>query len=222
MTGPSVVRAVRRGSVVLAERFGAWLRPKSTKDMAQHWAALAFAGFFGGGIVLAVPKVLGPIAVVWWCIAASRTGWRALAREAAESAFVQLLRDAIGPRNGVLLADVLLLLQRDQLLADWDVADVRAQCEALDIPVRESLKVASSAAVSSGVSVGVHVADLLSVWDVDPTPPPKIDNPSQGGRSAGNYPTTPERGPVPEGVTCAVHELGDDTLAMLSGEVIDR
>ena len=198
MTGPSVVRAVRRGSVVLADRFGAWLRPQSAKEAAQHWAALAFAGFFGGGMVLAVPKVLGPIAVVWWCIAAGRTGSQVLAREAAESAFVQLLRDAIGPRNGVLLADVLLLLHRDQLLIEWDIADVRAQCVALEIPMRDSLK------VDGRVSVGVHVADLLSVWDVDPTPPPKIDNPSRGGRSAGNYPTTSEEGPAPEGVECAV------------------
>lgn len=208
MTG-RLVEAVRRGSGVLAGRFGAWLLPGAVGETVVRWLALLFGAFFVLGTALAAPLTIVPVLAVWWCIAAGRTGRQLLRQEAAEVAFVELLRDAIGDRNGVLLADVLRLLHREQLLLDWDVSDVRARCAELGIPVRDSLKVAGS------VSVGVHVTDLTAVWDVGLTPPPVIDNPSPSGISAGDYPTTPEGPPTPEGVTWAVHELGDDTLAML-------
>ncbi|WP_329315418.1 hypothetical protein [Streptomyces sp. NBC_01262] len=189
---------LRRGSPALARQWAAWVTGDNGRAVVRRGAGTAALAFIVAGLMTAAPWLFGPIAAIWWGVAAGRAGRAVLAREAAELAFVQLLRDAIGPRNGVLLADVLLLLHRDKLLVGWDVADVRVQCAALGIPVRDSIK------VEGRVSTGVHIDDLLSAWDVEPTPPPKIRNPSPAGISAGNYPATPQEASASEGVACAV------------------
>lgn len=60
---------------------------------------------------------------------------------AAEEAFRQLLRDAIGDRNGVLLRDVLVLLHRAGMHPDWEVADVWSACEHVGVRPRRAVKV---------------------------------------------------------------------------------
>jgi hypothetical protein len=177
------------GTRALSNRLLDWVAQGTRRASAGRLLGLAAAGWMLGGLALAAPGLLAPAAAAW-AIAAWRTGRAAERHHEAELAFVQLLADAIGDRNGVLLADVLLLLHRDGLFPDWTVTDIRAQCEALDIPVRDKIK------VGGVVSVGVHTDDLTAVWDVQARPaPPGPSRQWHAAVTSDNYLTTPEEEP---------------------------
>lgn len=97
---------------------------------------------------------------------------------------MQYVRDRIGDRNGVLLAELLAGLHAAEMHLDWDVTALRRVVERLGIPVRDKIK------VSGDTSVGVHVDDLTHVWDVRVTaPPPQSGSPSREAVTRYNYPT---------------------------------
>ena len=99
-----------------------------------------------------------------------------------------------------------------QLLRNLEFGHVREQCQDLGIPVRDSLKVAGA------VSPGVHVGDLLGVWDVHVTTPPPVEREWHTAVTRENYPTTSEPDPAPEGdVDLDAHV--DDALGIVA---IDR
>lgn len=178
------------GSEALARRFiTAWFGdgPKT--------AALRLLG-------AAIPLVLAVFMLrahpALWALLAAAWGiasWRAAPepprtrdQAAARTAFVRLLRDCIGDRNGVLLADVLATAQAAGLLADWDVTRVREACETVGVTVRDSLK------VQGRTSVGVHRDDLNAAHPA--TPPTTSETPPDDGSSAGQPTTTSATTPV--------------------------
>lgn len=184
---------VASGSGTLLRRFGRWLLPGRAGSALRRLLAAAAGAWIAVRVLGSTPHLAWPLAA-WWLAAAWRTARDAERQEQAEAAFVQLLADAIGDRNGVHLVDVLALLHRDGLLTDWSVSDVRAQCETLGIRVRDSIK------VSGKVSPGVHTDDLRCVWEVHATPPPSpTGSPSPAGVTCENYPTTSGRVVIGEG-----------------------
>ncbi|MET7933475.1 hypothetical protein [Streptomyces sp. NPDC005322] len=165
------------GSGIVARRridwAAAWCR-RGYRDDLTGWRAalgpavralvLAGAAVVVWLIVRARPWLMWVLAA-GWLIAAWRASRPASGEEAeadaagadpaaAEEAFRQLLRDAVGDRTGVHLVDVLALLHRAGHFPGWEVADVRAACERAGVPVRRSVKVAGK------VTWGVHRDDL--------------------------------------------------------------
>lgn len=175
-----------RGSSASAQRAGrAFWDDVPPKERCARLVAAAVVCWVAGGIVLAERRILW-LVLVGWCVAAWRTGRSIERQEAAEAEFVQWIRDRIGDRNGVLVAELLAGLHAARMHQDWDAATLRQVVERLGIPVRDSLKVGGT------VSTGVHVDDLTTAWDVHPTPPPPDSgNPSPTGVTSDNYPTTP-------------------------------
>jgi hypothetical protein len=144
------------------------------------------------------PRLLW-LVVGLWLAAAWRAG-RGIEEEARnEERFVQWVRDVIGDRNGVLLAELLAAWHEAGLNLDWDVAQVRSICERLGIPVRDKINVGKS------VSVGVHVEDLTRVWDVQVTPPPPVEAAPSEAVTSGNYSTTVEATPIAVGAAWSLH-----------------
>ncbi|HET6353400.1 hypothetical protein [Streptomyces sp.] len=186
------------GSGLLWGQFAAWLIAGRLRETAGRLFGVFAAGWMLGGMLLAARPLLW-ITAGAWCVAAYRTGRAAERAAAAEAAFVQWIRDQIGDRNGVLLAELLAGLHAEEMHLDWDVTDVRAVVEGLGIPVKDSIK------VSGSVSVGVHVDDLTAVWDVQLTPPPgKVNNHSPGPVTSDNYPTTPRVTVTAEGAQITI------------------
>lgn len=198
MNAREIVPDICAGSALMCQRFGAWLLPGTVKAAACRLAATAVGAAFFVPLLFAARPVAA-VAFTLWCAGAWLTRGTGRRRERAERAFVVLLDEAIGDRNGVLLADVLRLIHASGQLPEWKVTDVRAQCERLGIRVRDSLNVAGR-----GVSVGVHRDDLNEAWDVPsaaPLPAPSV-TPSPGGSSAGQSETTWRATYPSEGVVC--------------------
>ena len=180
-----VVARITAGAGLLWWQFVAWMLPGRLRNAAGRALGVFAAGWMLGGMLLAARPLLWIAASVGG-VAAYRTGRAAERAADAEAAFVQWIRDQIGDRNGVLLAELLAGLHAAEMHPEWDVTDVRAVVERLGIPVRDAIK------VSGSVSVGVHVDDLTHAWDVQLTPPPApSENPSPAGLTCDNYPTTP-------------------------------
>ncbi|MFF3452875.1 hypothetical protein ACFYXH_00855 [Streptomyces sp. NPDC002730] len=196
-----VLARIAGGSGLLARQFGRWLLPGTGKAAAGRLTGTLAGTWMLGGMALAAPGLMWALAG-GWCVAAWRTGAAEARAQAAQAAFVQWIRDQIGDRNGVLLAELLAGLHAADMHLDWDVTDVRAVVERLGIPVRDSLKVAGS------VSIGVHVDDLTAVWDVQLSPPSgKVHNPSPAGLTSDNYPTTPRVERTAEGAQITVYPV---------------
>lgn len=193
-----VLARIVTGSGLLWGQFATWLIAGRLRETAGRLFGVFAAGWMLGGMLLAARPLLW-ITAGAWCVAAYRTTRTVERREASEAAFVQWIRDQIGDRNGVLLAELLAGLHAAGMHLDWDVTDVRAVVERLGIPVRDAIK------VSGSVSIGVHVDDLTAVWDVDITPPPApSESPSPAGLTCGNYPTTPRVTVASEGAQTIV------------------
>lgn len=205
MTLHQQLTILARGSAANVGRAGRafWLGIPARERCARLAAAMV-GGWIAGGVVLAERRILW-LVLVAWCVAAWRTGRRVEREEAAEAAFVQWIRDRIGDRNGVLVAELLTALHAAGMHKDWDAAVLREVIERLGIPVRDSLKVAGD------VSTGVHVDDLTAVWDVHATPPPAEGaNPSPGGVTSDNYPTTPRVATSASGAQVTVYLVPDE------------
>lgn len=190
------------GARELGRRAGQAFTDCPRRELLHRVLAALFALWVVGGVVLAERRILWALLAVA-LIACWRTG-RALERtRAAEAALVQYMRDQIGDANGVLLADVLAGLHAAEMHTAWDVHALRQVVERLGIPVRDSLK------IDGAVSVGVHVDDLTSTWDVHPTPPPPpTGNPSPDEVTRDNYPTTPRVETSAGGATTTVYPTG--------------
>lgn len=196
------------GSRVLARRAVRAFLDCPPRERVYRVLGALFGGWMLGGMVLATREILWALAAAF-LVAAWQTGRGVERREAARTALVQYLRDQIGDRNGVLLAQVLTGLHAAGMHTDWDVTVLRGVVEQqLGVLVRDSLK------VDGAVSVGVHVDDLTDVWDVQPTPPPTPSgNPSPGAVTSDNYPTTPETPQPTEGVAWSPHASGQPAPA---------
>lgn len=180
-------RRIATGSAVLIPRAAqAFWADVPHRERAARCAAALAGAWIVGGIILASHSVLW-ILIPLWCLTA-RHAARVIERQAAaDAALVQFIRDLIGHANGAHLAVIVdeLTGEQDAPGDGWTFESLRTELERLEIPVRDSLKVAG------GVSVGVHVDDLTHAWDVHLTTPPRQGQPLPDGKAAGNYPTTP-------------------------------
>lgn len=175
---------VCRGVADQGDEWKKWALCGRFLPAVRRLAATFIGGWFLASLVMNAPRMMWLVAGLWLA-AVWRTGRDIVKEERADEAFVQWLRDLIGDRNGVLLAEVLAGFHAAGMHPDWDVTVVRSICDRLGIPVKDSIK------VSGSVSVGVHVDDLTSVWDVQVTPPPPATgDPSPAGLTSDNYPTT--------------------------------
>lgn len=194
------MRALRRTLRLICKGIGtqrkawtAWVLCRQFLPAVRRLAGTGVAGWFLFSLVSNAPQMLW-LAVSLWLAAAWRAGRAIEEEQRNEERFVQWVRDVIGDRNGVLLSELLAAWHEADLNLDWDVAQVRAICERLEIPVRDKLNVGKS------VSVGVHVDDLTRVWDVQVTPPPAPSvDPSPDAVTSENYSTTVEATPIAVG-----------------------
>lgn len=103
-----------------------------------------------------------------------------------DAEFVAAVTDLIGARNGTLLRTVVQHFHDVGVDPEWGIPEVRAQCAALGIRVRPSLK------APEGTSPGVHRVDfraaLMTLANGAPDPSPSLDpGPSQ---EAGSSPSS--------------------------------
>jgi hypothetical protein len=223
------------GSAALVRRGWTWLIPAGEWRTAAARVAGTLVGVgFTFTLIERAPGLLWPAAAAW-IVAAWRTGRDLERQRIGDGELLALLDDAIGRRNGVLLADVLAALHARQRLAVWGVSELRAAVERLGVRVADSIK------VGGRVSVGVYRADLEAVL----SPPPlgfgaPSDRGSSAGQAATTSPTTFEARPIGGGVAFSMHESPvaaaptddgfeehlDDALALFDpdvrGEVTDR
>lgn len=193
------LRLICKGIAVQRQAWTAWVLCGQFLPAMRRLAGTGVAGWFLFSLVLNAPQMLW-FAAGLWLAAVWRAGRAVEEEERNEERFVQWLRDVIGDRNGVLLSELLAAWHEADRNLDWDVAQVRAVCERLAIPVRDKLK------VGGVVSVGVHVDDFTRVWDVQVTPPPAPSvNPSPGAVTSENYPTTVEATPIAVGAAWSLH-----------------
>lgn len=198
-------RLIWDGSAGLWWRYCRWLGNGPWRTVAGRLLGTVALGWMVGGMLVAAPGLMWPVTAAW-LVAAWRTGRTEERQERNELAFVQLVRNLIADRNGVLLAEVAAVLQERNPAVT--IGHVREQCEALDIPVRDRLK------VDGRVSVGVHVEDLTAVWGVQPSaPPPTPSREWHASVTSDNYPTTSDGEPSGGGDSCTMHESGGEVNA---------
>ena len=186
------VRLICKGITAQRRTWTAWVLCGQFAPAVRRLAGTFIAGWFLLSLVLNAPQMLWLATGLW--LAATWKAGRAIEEEARnEERFVQWLRDTIGDRNGVLLSELLAAWHEAGLNLDWDVAQVRAICERLEIPVRDKLK------VGGVVSVGVHVEDFTRVWEVEVTPPPPQRGAPSEAVTSDNYSTTVEATPIAVG-----------------------
>ncbi|MHC5259895.1 hypothetical protein ACYSUO_18615 [Streptomyces sp. UC4497] len=167
-----------RGSALVFQRrtarITAWIRAGRRDDLTGWQAALGpllrlllvgLLAYLAYAILRTLPWLLGLLATLW-CRAAWKAG-RAPEQPAPGAAPAQapgetmraLLLDLMGSGSAVHLSTVLDHLQKrpdtEALTASWQVSDLRAQLEALNIPVHPKVK-----AGGRGPTRGVRRADL--------------------------------------------------------------
>ncbi|MFJ8755661.1 hypothetical protein [Streptomyces cyaneofuscatus] len=171
-----LLRAVGTGSVALVALWWRWIRNADSSDslwygLGSAWALAAL------GWAAAQHALVIPVLALAWLFGALKLGRTAdddtppnkIEKDAGESGdptpedspetplapptdreFVLGLATLIGTRNGVLLATVAEHFRKDGAPPEWGIPEVRAQCTALGVPVKERIKVRGS------TSVGVH------------------------------------------------------------------
>lgn len=166
----------------IATRAAAWVARGQTKPHRVVRLLLVLLGLYIlARIIRAAPNLLWLITVAW-CWAAVRAGRRGPApppapdqpAQSSVAADVEVVRDAYWGfietasegRQGVHLRDLLAVLQRGGHHPGWEVADVRAMCEGLGIPVRQRVRVRGK-----GVTVGIHRTDFPTPSSPSPAPP---------------------------------------------------
>jgi hypothetical protein len=98
-------------------------------------------------------------------------------------AFLGLVRDVLGVASGVHLRTLAAALTA-RVGGAWDVADVRALCEAYGVPVRPTVR-----APGGGPTVGVHRADLTPL--LGPSRAPSVGADVADYTAGQNTTTTP-------------------------------
>lgn len=193
-----LLSAVGTGSVALVALWWRWIRSADGWDslwygLGSAWALAAL------GWAAAQHALVIPVLVLAWLLGALKLGRIAdddtppdkIEKGTGESIaptvedspetplapptdreFVLGLATLIGTRNGVLLATVVEHFQEAGAPPEWGIPEVRAQCTALGVPVKERIKVRGS------TSVGVHRDGLRAALDAGLQP---AGNPSPGG-----------------------------------------
>jgi hypothetical protein len=156
------------GSGAMCRGIGTWLLPGTFSGALKRFAGAILLAWLVAGILLRTTGLIW-IAVAAWVIRSWILGRRDERKQDNESSFVQMVRDLIGERNGVLLREILDFLHKVDPRITFE--DLRKQCEELSIPIRDTLNVEGER------SPGIHVEDLEAVWEVDPTPPPPVGEP---------------------------------------------
>lgn len=175
------------GAAALQRTAGEWLFGEGLAAALRRCTgatvATAFVGLTVYGTPVLAAPVLGGVLLAAWNAGIPENGEdqdeeEQEPEELGDEEFIAVLRTEIGDRNGVLLRDIADALETAGLAVGWTVAEVRQQCDACGIPVKDSIKVAGK------TSIGVH-RDAL---------PPAAPAPSEGtqvvGSSTGQGPTT--------------------------------
>lgn len=149
----------------LGTRAAAWCA-RSRRDDLSGWrgalgvfvriALLGLGVYVLARIVRAVPNLMW-LLTGWWVVASWRAGkpTDADTEEAPPAPDVEavrtLLLEAMGEADAVHLRTVLAHLQEKGHGKGWDVGDLRARLEALDIPVHPKVKAPGSKSPTRGV-----------------------------------------------------------------------
>jgi len=235
------------GTSILAAQLRAWLaagdlttekgKPLAGAALMKARAGRALGGFalawFVGGILLATGLILwGPVALWAFSALVASAGMEkpktpatepeqeeepeALAHPGERRMLLSALDEITAGRSGIHLVWLYPLLREWGTFADLDDAKMRQLLTLHGIPVQQI--------TADGVRGrnGVKRADIEAL--LNPTPPPLSAAPlgEEDRADLRKSSSSSGSGEGPEGVTCMAHELGDDTLAMLSGEVSDR
>ena len=180
--------ALYAGSLVLVQR--GWARLGEHLNVGERLGALGFAGYatvYGCAHAPDIARFAVPAAAVAWCAAA---WWHAPpapadpAPQAAASgtadAFTQWLLILMEDRPGIHLRDLYPAMRKLSGHEDRDNAQLRGALNALDIPVRRSLRLGGVAGRS-----GVARADLA------PPPSPAGEFPGEPDGDAGQAVDSP-------------------------------
>jgi hypothetical protein len=180
--------ALCAGSLVLAQRGWAWLGERL--NHGERLGALSVAGYvavYGCTHAPHIARFAVPGAVVAWCAAAWWHAPPAPAEPAPEveasgsaDAFTRWLLTLMGDRPGIHLRDLYPAMRKLPGHEDRDNAQLRAALNALDIPVRRSLRLGGVAGRS-----GVARADLA------PLPSPAGELPGEPDGDAGQAVDSP-------------------------------
>lgn len=193
-----LLRVIRTGSGALLRRLWQWIRDADGMDSLWYTLGVCWAI---AALGWAVGQVwwIGAVLVLAWLLAALKLGAPTppdkIKKDVGDSEgsgddspepptddeFVLGLANLISTRNGVLLRTVVDHFREHGAPPDWDIAEVRAQCAALGIPVRDRIKVAG------GTSIGVHRDDMRAALDAGlqpagaPSPDPEPAATPKGG-----------------------------------------
>ncbi|MFB7162310.1 hypothetical protein [Streptomyces sp. NPDC056242] len=166
-----VARILAKGTAVIAR--AAWSKLWALGQADDDFVGPIVVVVVGVGMIyvllIGAPILASPLTLAW-LIGSYIAGTRATAAEEdtpedeadelpvharraygppSDADFVTGLAQLIGRRNGVLLRAVADAFHEAGVTTDWDVPELRAQCDALGIPIKESIKVAG--ATSSGI-----------------------------------------------------------------------
>lgn len=232
-----VLERIADGTRNLAGQFRAWLAVADLTGRERARAVTARAGgafasvWFVGGVLYAL-GLLWWGAVALWLVSALVTGKaepapaappaakprpRDRAREQLLAALDDITRGTTGVHLWPHLYDGLRAWPR---YAELEDKALRALLADHEIPVGK-LTVGGVRGRN-----GVKRADIEALLvAAAPTPPPLLAAPSRPEEERAHLrksSSSSAAAETPEGVACNVHELGDDTLAMLHGEVSSR
>ncbi|MEV0778883.1 hypothetical protein [Streptomyces sp. NPDC050428] len=200
-----LLRTLAIGSRELLVRPFRWCRAGDGADKLWRAAGLAWAGAAAVWVVGQTPALLLVVIPAWAYTALSfapapppnKIKKKAEgseeqpdddANETAEYAveppddteFVTAVADLIGDRNGVLLRSIVACFHQAGVGPSWGIPDVRAQCTALGITIRDTVN------TREGSSSGVHRDDFRAALAT-----------LAEGPDGALYSPSPEVGPVP-------------------------
>lgn len=230
-----VLDRIADGTRSLVRQFRAWLvvadlkgQERAKTATARSAGAMASAWFVGG--------ILYALGLLWWgavglwlvsalvagkpkttAAPAAKPRPRDRGREQLLAALDDVTRGATGVHLWPHLYEGLRAFPR---YAEMDDKALRGLLADYEIPVGK-LTVGGVRGRN-----GVKRADIEALLAAAaPTPPPLPAAPSRAEEERAHLRKSSSSAPAtaaPEGVACGVHELGDDTLAMLHGEVSSR
>lgn len=191
VTDAELFRALGHGSIAALRRPCQWcLSAEDAMDRVWRGLGLLWAAAGAGWIVVHSPLLLVVVVPAWCAVAlrhSSFTAWEegpaAVTVEAvpppSDAAFISGLAELLAGRSGVHLRTIAEHFHKTGVETAYGIPEVRAQCAALGIPVKPSVKVAGAPppGVSSGVNRGDFLAALtpLASTSSDPVPAPPSD-----------------------------------------------
>lgn len=181
------------GAPIAVDRITTWLAAPAAADrrrtIAQRGAVAAVGAWAATHLGVEALAVAVPAAAVWAHRLGPKTAAEAvptaepLTPEAARLRDLTAIRNAIGDRKGIHLAEITERVRQAGI--DWEIADVRAWITGHGVPIRPKVRVGGK---TGRVTVGVHVDDLDAALNPAPLPDP---DPSPDGVAAGHTPLHP-------------------------------